>query len=87
VTAFYHSARPDAGEPMVLRAITVAVLGGVAISGGAGKVSGVVLATLLVAFLNGGLTLLEVGSRRCSTSGASAASGCSRPNRAWNAKV
>lgn len=63
VTAFYHSARPDAGDPMVLRAITVAVLGGVAISGGAGKVSGVVLATLLVAFLNGGLTLLEVGSR------------------------
>jgi ribose/xylose/arabinose/galactoside ABC-type transport system permease subunit len=48
---------------MVLRAITVAVLGGVAISGGAGKVSGVVLATLLVAFLNGGLTLLEVGAR------------------------
>jgi ribose/xylose/arabinose/galactoside ABC-type transport system permease subunit len=63
VTAYYHSARPDAGDPMVLRAITVAVLGGVAISGGAGKVSGVVLATLLVAFLNGGLTLLEVGSR------------------------
>jgi ribose/xylose/arabinose/galactoside ABC-type transport system permease subunit len=63
VTAYYHSARPDAGDPMVLRAITVAVLGGVAISGGVGKVSGVVLATLLVAFLNGGLTLLEVGSR------------------------
>lgn len=63
VTAYYHSARPDAGDPMVLRAITVAVLGGVAISGGAGKVSGVVLATLLVAFLNGGLTLLEVGAR------------------------
>jgi ribose/xylose/arabinose/galactoside ABC-type transport system permease subunit len=63
VTAFYHSARPDAGDPMVLRAITVAVLGGVAISGGLGKVSGVLLATLLVAFLNGGLTLLGVGSR------------------------
>jgi ribose/xylose/arabinose/galactoside ABC-type transport system permease subunit len=63
VTAYYHSARADAGDPMVLRAITIAVLGGVLISGGAGKVSGVVLATLLVAFLNGGLTLLGVQSQ------------------------
>jgi ribose transport system permease protein/erythritol transport system permease protein len=48
---------------MVLRAITIAVLGGVLISGGAGRVSGVVLATVLVAFLNGGLTLLGVPSQ------------------------
>jgi ribose/xylose/arabinose/galactoside ABC-type transport system permease subunit len=60
VTSYYHSARADAGDPMVLRAITIAVLGGVLISGGAGRVSGVVLATALVAFLNGGLTLLGV---------------------------
>ena len=63
VTSYYHSARADAGDPMVLRAITIAVLGGVLISGGAGRVSGVVLATLLVAFLNGGLTLLGVESQ------------------------
>jgi ribose/xylose/arabinose/galactoside ABC-type transport system permease subunit len=63
VTSYYHSARADAGDPMVLRAITIAVLGGVLISGGAGRVSGVVLATLLVAFLNGGLTLLGVQSQ------------------------
>jgi ribose/xylose/arabinose/galactoside ABC-type transport system permease subunit len=60
VTAYYHSARAGAGDPMVLRAITIAVLGGVLISGGSGRVSGVVLATVLVAFLNGGLTLLGV---------------------------
>jgi ribose/xylose/arabinose/galactoside ABC-type transport system permease subunit len=60
VTSYYHSARADAGDPMVLRAITIAVLGGVLIAGGAGRVSGVVLATALVAFLNGGLTLLGV---------------------------
>jgi ribose transport system permease protein/erythritol transport system permease protein len=63
VTSYYHSARADAGDPMVLRAITIAVLGGVLISGGAGRVSGVVLATVLVAFLNGGLTLLGVASQ------------------------
>jgi ribose transport system permease protein/erythritol transport system permease protein len=63
VTSYYHSARADAGDPMVLRAITIAVLGGVLISGGSGRVSGVVLATVLVAFLNGGLTLIGVGSQ------------------------
>jgi ribose/xylose/arabinose/galactoside ABC-type transport system permease subunit len=63
VTSYYHSARADAGEPMVLRAITIAVLGGVLIRGGAGRVSGVVLATVLVACLNGGLTLLGVESQ------------------------
>jgi ribose transport system permease protein/erythritol transport system permease protein len=63
VTSYYHSARADAGDPMVLRAITIAVLGGVLISGGGGRVSGVVLATVLVAFLNGGLTLLGVPSQ------------------------
>jgi ribose transport system permease protein/erythritol transport system permease protein len=63
VTSYYHSARADAGDPMVLRAITIAVLGGVLISGGAGRVSGVVLATVLVAFLNGGLTLIGVPSQ------------------------
>jgi len=63
VTSYYHSARADAGDPMVLRAITIAVLGGVLISGGAGRVSGVVLATVLVAFANGGLTLMCVPSQ------------------------
>ena len=46
--AQFASARPDAGvsgNGMALPAITIAVLGGVAITGGIGRVAGVVLAT------------------------------------------
>lgn len=60
----FASARPDAGvsgNGMVLPAITIAVLGGVAITGGAGRVSGVILATLLVVWLNAGILLLFTG--------------------------
>lgn len=54
----FASARPDAGvsgNGMALPAITIAVLGGVAITGGIGRVAGVVLATLLVVWLNDGI--------------------------------
>lgn len=63
--AQFASARPDAGvsgNGMALPAITIAVLGGVAITGGIGKVSGVVLATLLIVWLNAGLLLLFAGN-------------------------
>jgi ribose/xylose/arabinose/galactoside ABC-type transport system permease subunit len=56
----FASARPDAGTTgsgMALPAITIAVLGGVAISGGVGRVAGVVVAALLVVCLNGGILL------------------------------
>jgi len=49
--AQFASARPDAGivgNGMALPAITVAVLGGVAIQGGIGRVGGVVVAALLI---------------------------------------
>lgn len=61
----FASARPDAGTSgsgMALPAITVAVLGGVAITGGIGRVSGVVLAALLVVWLNAGILLLFPGN-------------------------
>ncbi|MCU1634814.1 MAG: lsrC [Cryobacterium sp.] len=61
----FASARPDAGTAgsgMALPAITIAVLGGVAITGGIGRVSGVVLATLLIVWLNAGILLLFPGN-------------------------
>ena len=63
--AQFASARPDAGvsgSGMALPAITIAVLGGVAITGSIGRVSGVVLATLLIVWLNAGILLAFVGN-------------------------
>jgi ribose transport system permease protein/erythritol transport system permease protein len=63
--AQFASARPDAGvsgSGMALPAITIAVLGGVAITGGIGRVAGIVLASLLVVWLNAGILLAFVGN-------------------------
>jgi ribose/xylose/arabinose/galactoside ABC-type transport system permease subunit len=63
--AQFASARPDAGvagNGMALPAITIAVLGGVAITGGVGRVAGVVLATLLIVWLNAGILLAVPGN-------------------------
>ncbi len=65
VTGEFFSARPDAGTAgngLALPAITIAVLGGVAITGGIGRVAGVVLATLLVTWLNSGILLSFEGN-------------------------
>lgn len=64
--AQFASARPDAGtvgNGMALPAITIAVLGGVAIRGGIGRVGGVVVAALLVVWLNAGILLAFEGSQ------------------------
>lgn len=61
----FASARPDSGvtgSGMALPAITIAVLGGVAITGGIGRVAGVVLATLLIVWLNAGILLAFAGN-------------------------
>lgn len=61
----FASARPDAGNSgngMALPAITIAVLGGVAITGGIGRVLGVVLAALLIVWLNAGILLAFAGN-------------------------
>ena len=63
--AQFASARPDAGvagSGMALPAITIAVLGGVAITGGIGRVACVVLATLLIVWLNAGILLAVPGN-------------------------
>lgn len=62
----FASARPDAGTAgngMALPAITIAVLGGVAITGGVGRVVGVVVAAVLVVWLNAGILLSFEGSK------------------------
>jgi ribose/xylose/arabinose/galactoside ABC-type transport system permease subunit len=61
----FASARPDAGvsgNGMALPSITIAVLGGVAITGGIGRVSGIVLATVLVVWTNAGIRLAFEGN-------------------------
>jgi ribose/xylose/arabinose/galactoside ABC-type transport system permease subunit len=65
VVGQFASARPDAGvsgNGMALPAITIAVLGGVAITGGIGRVSGIVLATVLVVWMNAGIRLAFEGN-------------------------
>jgi ribose/xylose/arabinose/galactoside ABC-type transport system permease subunit len=66
ITAQFASARPDAGTSgngLALPAITIAVLGGVAITGGIGRVSGVILAALLITWLNAGVLLYFEGNQ------------------------
>lgn len=65
ITAQFASARPDAGTSgngLALPAITIAVLGGVAITGGIGRVAGVVLAAVLIVWLNAGILLAVSGN-------------------------
>jgi ribose transport system permease protein/erythritol transport system permease protein len=64
--AQFASARPDAGtvgSGMALPAITIAVLGGVAIAGGVGRIGGVLIAALLIVWLNAGILLYFEGSQ------------------------
>lgn len=56
------NAKSTGGTGMELQSITIAVLGGVAITGGIGRVSAVFLALILVAILNSGMALAGVGS-------------------------
>lgn len=63
--AQFASARPDAGTAgtgMALPAITIAVLGGVAIAGGLATVWGTALAALLITWLNAGILIAFPGS-------------------------
>jgi len=53
-------ARPGAGEGFELQSITIAVLGGTHIFGGRGRVSGTLLAVLLIVILSSGLQLAGV---------------------------
>jgi ribose/xylose/arabinose/galactoside ABC-type transport system permease subunit len=54
------SGQPNAGIGWEFEAITAALIGGVSILGGKGKVFGVFLGAVLLALLTNGMTLLDV---------------------------
>ena len=56
----FTSVKYDAGASLNLRVVTVIVLGGTSIMGGIGDIKGTVLATLIMAVLNSGLTVLRI---------------------------
>ena len=56
------NARSTAGNGYELQAVTIAVLGGIAITGGIGKIHDVILAVILMAILNNGLQLAGIDS-------------------------
>lgn len=63
LTARTGSGQPTSGsQGLELQSITAAALGGVALQGGKGGISGTVLAVLLLGVLQNGLTILDVNS-------------------------
>lgn len=56
------SAQPNNGSDWGFKAITACVLGGTSMSGGKGKVLGVLLGTIFVGMLGNGMTLLNINS-------------------------
>lgn len=56
------NARPTSGNELLLPSITIAVLGGIVITGGIGTISGTFLALLLVAILSSGMQLAGIDS-------------------------
>ena len=56
----FTSIKYDAGVALPLRVVTIVVLGGTSIMGGIGDMKGTMLATLIVAVLNSGLTVLRI---------------------------
>lgn len=60
LTAKVQSASPVIGSGMELQALTVVLLGGVALEGGVGRISGVVAGLLFFKVLSNGLVFLQV---------------------------
>jgi ribose/xylose/arabinose/galactoside ABC-type transport system permease subunit len=58
--SWFQAARPDAGEGMELLSVTIAVLGGAHIFGGIGRISGTVLAVLIVTTLQVAFQLANI---------------------------
>ena len=56
------AARPDVGNGMEMEAITVAVLGGISITGGIGSLIGVMLAVVIVTLIASGLQLASINT-------------------------
>ena len=60
LSAKLHSAPPTVGTGMEIQALTVVLLGGVALEGGAGRISGVLAGLLFVGVLRNGLVIMGV---------------------------
>ena len=58
--SWFQAARPDAGKGMELLSVTIAVLGGTHIFGGLGRISGTVVAIMIVTTLQVGLQLANI---------------------------
>lgn len=56
------TARADAGSGMEMQAITVAVLGGIAVAGGSGQMTSVIVAVLIITVMNSGLQMANINS-------------------------
>jgi ribose/xylose/arabinose/galactoside ABC-type transport system permease subunit len=56
------TARADAGVGMEMQAITVAVLGGISIVGGSGRLGSVIVAVIIITVMNSGLQIANVNS-------------------------
>lgn len=57
-----NSAQPIAGQGFEFDALTAAILGGVSITGGSGKISNVVAGTLIIGILTNGFVLMNIDS-------------------------
>jgi AI-2 transport system permease protein len=60
LASYFTSARSDLGADAPLTVITCAVLGGANIYGGEGKISGTILASLLIGYLKYGLQMVNI---------------------------
>jgi ribose/xylose/arabinose/galactoside ABC-type transport system permease subunit len=60
--SWFLAARPDAGKGMELLAVTIAVLGGAHILGGAGGIPGTIVAVLVITTLQIGLQLANISA-------------------------
>jgi ribose/xylose/arabinose/galactoside ABC-type transport system permease subunit len=56
----FTSVKYDAGTSLGLKVVTIIVLGGTSIMGGTGDMKGTILAGLIIAVLNSGLTVLNI---------------------------
>jgi len=56
------SGQPSAGVGYEMTAITAVVLGGISVSGGQGKFSGVIFGILIMGILSSGLVMLNVST-------------------------
>ncbi len=62
MTAKMHSGQPSAGSGAEFDAITAAILGGVAFTGGTGNLAGCFIGLLIMQCFNNGLTVVNVSS-------------------------